>query len=97
VELVAKWQPLQPQNSFQTSDDILLLCLRIWRRCVRLQLDLLLRDMICVWDVEMEFLSYCYFASFVFLGLLFLYFPPKHSNGLSYAQVLRGMGYGGKF
>jgi MFS family permease len=32
-----------------------------------------------------------------FLGLLFFYFPPKHPNGLPYAQALREMDYGGKF
>ena len=31
-----------------------------------------------------------------FLGLFFFYFPPKHPNGLLYAQVLREMDYGGK-
>ena len=31
-----------------------------------------------------------------FLGLLFLYFPPKHPTGIPYGQVFREMDYFGK-
>ena len=32
-----------------------------------------------------------------FLGLFFLYFPPKHPNGLPYKEVIPNLDYVGKF
>lgn len=43
-----------------------------------------------------NFYSAAIFQALSFFGLYFLYYPPKHPQGLPYAQVFREMDYIGK-